>query len=74
MPNNNFRSDDFHRERLLKVRMGDVVLDSEWQDFHGFEVKVVAIAGARTVDRSTWFTDMVFGGQATNSEDGREVA
>ena len=73
MPNSYFNSDEFHKGRVLRVRVGDIVLDSGWKQYKGFQVQVVATAGVRTADRSNWFQDMVFGGQNTGDEGDKEV-
>ena len=74
MPNRDFNSDTFHKGRTRTVRIGDIVLDGGLQEFKGYQVQVVVTAGARTVDRSNWFQDMIFGSYDENGESGREVA
>ena len=74
MPSWDFNSDSFHKGRVRTVRIGDIVLDAGVQEFKGYQVQVVVTAGARTVDRSNWFQEMIFGSQSEEGESDREVA
>ena len=74
MPSKDFNSDTFHKGRIRTVRIGDVVIDGGVQEFRGYQVQVVVMAGARTIDRSNWFQDMIFGSYNEDGESDKEVA
>ena len=73
MPSKDFNSDQFHKKRIETVRVGDIVLDTGIQEFNGFRIQVIAMAGARSADRSTWFQEMIFGSHHADPVEGKEV-
>ena len=58
-----FNPNDLHTQRMRVIRVGDIVSDTGWRTISSFQVRVVVHASKRTEERSTWFTDMVFGDQ-----------
>ena len=68
MPDLDFTSDDFHRQRLRAIRAGDIVSDSGWYEESGLEFRIVVRADVRNPDRAAWFGDMIFGSQQSDEE------
>ena len=69
MPKKKDKSDLGDNQRVLRARIGDIVLDSGRHQFRGYKVRVVARASERREVRAAWFENMVSNSDEEESDD-----